>query len=995
MKEHFEHFIYWCDWCDAILIFLDRKKTDIALIALTIILFFAYNSHIVNFINRFLLVDNDFSNVFVDGLIIFFAALLLIIVGIKILRHRYIISFFQFAAGGGLIAAFGYFYYTEKLYFLKDSICGFYYVGYFIIPLLLFLLGSFLSFLISHFCYKNNTHDNILNDDSPKSTLNEDELGYEKIVNKLSKILVNDKHKKSFTIGLVGPWGNGKSSIIEFLINNLKSKAFKQDKKDLITEDYIIIKFQPYLNHNEKDIITDFFESFNAELSKFNGKISNSILEYSKKITDLYDKTNISTFLDGFLSKNLPANKYYETINNCLKEIHKKVIVFVDDLDRLNETEISQVLKLIRNTADFRNTTFVVAMDKAYVLSRLKKTEKILDARFVDKFFQMEVYLPKIDVKILQKAFIKQISDSKEFAYLKSIVFDINTEVEKYFNTEDKNLFHHYISNLRDVKRLANQIVYDYPLIEDNIDFSDFINFTLLKLRFPRIIDILRQQPERLLKFKPSKNLFYLEEKKIQQEDGKEISAKDIFFPDIDDLLQNTDIIDVAAYKNIYAVYDLLINSKDYDVNNRGYFDKALILKTLVTLFGGTEVKTSESIQHKDTFNMLLGQKVNNNILRPIEFISILESSDDYRAGAKYIINENKLEYFFKRLEYFETKNANEYKNLIMILLYIMEEDKMANDNSCWGKINILVQKLLETDRKNKYEAITQWIKENIFDNQNLKLENKIEILAEVYNSNNRWKLKETYLNSKAEEYFTAYINTIENKRWEVNDFSFYKVFHALKFESFQPTLAELYKGFWNESNVELLFAQSLRPFAGLDYNVLNLYEFDKFVFKDIEALASFIESKLGNINDTKAEIQEFISLLRYMRFQRYIKFNFQASELAKQRIQELKKMPHSREETHQQIIFEINNQDLAEHFKQSRVQNSMPYYELYWHEKKYYLLYTIEQDMSPNSLIQDMYHMLQNTEAFSDATITNNSNKGDVVIKCTAGDIKNIFMSD
>lgn len=47
-------------------------------------------------------------------------------------------------------------------------------------------------------------------------------------------------------------------------------------------------------------------------------------------------------------------------------------MVVIDDLDRLEGTELMAVLKLIRITANFKNLIFIVAYDKGFVANALK-----------------------------------------------------------------------------------------------------------------------------------------------------------------------------------------------------------------------------------------------------------------------------------------------------------------------------------------------------------------------------------------------------------------------------------------------------------------------------------------------------------------------------------------------------------------------------------------------------------------------------------------------
>jgi len=60
----------------------------------------------------------------------------------------------------------------------------------------------------------NSENTNEFKNDDPIFKFDDDRLGYLPIIKRLSGILITEKHKKSFSVGLIGPWGNGKSSVI-------------------------------------------------------------------------------------------------------------------------------------------------------------------------------------------------------------------------------------------------------------------------------------------------------------------------------------------------------------------------------------------------------------------------------------------------------------------------------------------------------------------------------------------------------------------------------------------------------------------------------------------------------------------------------------------------------------------------------------------------------------------------------------------------------------
>lgn len=66
-------------------------------------------------------------------------------------------------------------------------------------------------------------------------------------------------------------------------------------------------------------------------------------------------------------------------------------------MDRLGADEIFEVLKLIRNTANFPFIIFIVTFDKTYVINQMGS--KNIPASYLEKIFMADFILPKISLE--------------------------------------------------------------------------------------------------------------------------------------------------------------------------------------------------------------------------------------------------------------------------------------------------------------------------------------------------------------------------------------------------------------------------------------------------------------------------------------------------------------------------------------------------------------------------------------------------------------------
>src|SRR5690606_33391663 len=103
----------------------------------------------------------------------------------------------------------------------------------------------------------------------------------------------------------------------------------------------------------------------------------------------------------------------YEQLHQAIKrEITRhnyKLIIAVEDIDRMDPDEIIHVLRIMRVSGDFSNTVFILPYDKAALLQQLE--QKNLSSSYLEKFIQQEWYLPPIKPEILVRFIIDSMRD--------------------------------------------------------------------------------------------------------------------------------------------------------------------------------------------------------------------------------------------------------------------------------------------------------------------------------------------------------------------------------------------------------------------------------------------------------------------------------------------------------------------------------------------------------------------------------------------------------
>ncbi|WP_198034963.1 P-loop NTPase fold protein [Winogradskyella sp. J14-2] len=800
--------------------------------------------------------------------------------------------------------------------YLKDSFFNIEYIQYVFISLSVvvyfFLVINFfqkLEYLFPTSRFNFNKGDNTYLSDDPVLDEKKDLLSYGPKIKSLTNILLNENFEKSIAIGLVGPWGNGKSSVIEMSQKQLKTIESYHDR--------VVIHFLPYLNHKEEDIINEFFIALSNQISKFNGKLSSQILDYAKKLTDVYKGGNAFNLFEKHVTTidQSSAKELYDNINKRLKEIDKKIIVFVDDLDRLSGKEIIQILKLIRNTADFRNTIFVVAMDKDYVVKRLKAENNISSTRFIDKFFQLEIYLPEIDKNILRKFVYEKLNQS-----VLNSTSDFKSKLERGINHKD-NLFEDYIKNLRDAKRLVNQIIFDYNFLREEINFKDFMNFTYFKLKFPKFMELLNHNRLDFLKLENGQ--YKLKEKPPKNDEKSEKK----YVPTLDNivLLGNTEYNDYS-FLDKYAVSELLSQEEDCLKKLLGIdCDDALLLsKTLAYLFGDQNKKeTFNSIKEAQNFKMLMQQRVFENVLTEREFNLVIHEGDIEKRHEilENLHTQNKFLQLLDRLDYYNTDKHLILSQITLVLfrLYEKRTDYNITDQQLLNRIAVYVERLIQDNDKVNQEQVN-WMKADIFEGNLLSTENKLNILGELWEAkedNNLWHLTEEYISKKTLELFKKYLSKHHNQLWSVTDFSFYKYYHLLKhIDGLKEALNKEIRTFWSKNNIELLCAQSTDTpaFSLSSFQISNTVS---EIFGSIRKYHEFVKNHSKNPSRATKEFLELYELHAITGYVVPIVYNFKNSRLMLDKIKNKVEIPgrgsYDEDANITQLVFKTNSKELIE----------------------------------------------------------------------------------
>ena len=337
--------------------------------------------------------------------------------------------------------------------------------------------------------------------DQPINDKEDDLLGRKTFSEYLGKAIYEHDQKAGLVIGLYGKWGTGKTSVINMTENVIKKLAEKDKNEPLI------IKFAPWSYSDKDDLISLFFQSLRNEIegpikaktSSLSDKekkkikeITKAIDEYRKLFCKLVSVIGVNINLKVALSlklltrllKTIPAwlpdqdlEKAKNKLEEELKKLNKKIIVVIDDIDRLTNPQIRDIFQLVKQVADFPNIVYVLVMDKEVVCSALEKVHNMDGNEYLEKIIQVPFKIPETRKDNLYSILRDRINK----------IINGSVSNEEYYDSVLKNCVEPYVDTVRDINRLMNIFQFKYEVLNKETLPEDLLVVTTLEVLEPKL----------------------------------------------------------------------------------------------------------------------------------------------------------------------------------------------------------------------------------------------------------------------------------------------------------------------------------------------------------------------------------------------------------------------------------------------------------------------------------------------------------------------------
>ncbi|HEY3360259.1 MAG TPA: P-loop NTPase fold protein [Methanosarcina sp.] len=508
---------------------------------------------------------------------------------------------------------------------------------------------------------------------------------------KLAQSIISWNEKESLVLSICGEWGYGKSSVI-----NLMKEWFEIENKEIT-----IFEFNPWIFSGEGDLSKYFFEELAKELSNSktekDEEIAKKLRLYSKLLDLIPEKSGYSfikdsftilslvgigasilietfhfqtvtvsyikniflivsficiaiTFSKDFLNKladyfdssekldNTSVLSLKKDLQNTLKERDKKLLVIIDDIDRLSQSEMRQIFKLVKINTDFPNTIYVLSFDEKVVTCNLSEQIGVSGRDYLNKIVQIIFNVPHVKQHKINEFLLKEIDrilstlpPSKKHYYNEMYYANI-------YNSGFKNFFR----TIRDVKRFSNSLEFNISLMHKEYSMEvnpiDFIAIESIRVFCPDFYYTMKSRKTLFTKVKIDRDDGRKEEIEAILKEVDEKYRNDLnsllfaLFPQMSTIFGNTE----------YGYEVQSIWNKQLRVCSTNYFDAYFTL-----IPGGDEEELSQyeldsilkKIRNMEQFENLLIQYIDNKKINKVLWRLQDYTNDENHMSIEYAEN--------------------------------------------------------------------------------------------------------------------------------------------------------------------------------------------------------------------------------------------------------------------------------------------------------------------------------------------------------------------
>lgn len=340
--------------------------------------------------------------------------------------------------------------------------------------------------------------------------LNRDALDRRPVAERVLGVLARVSPQAGLVVSVEGAWGCGKTSLLAMVEELLRGQPENERPA--------VVHFNPWLIGDRDSLLRQFLACMAkavklADHAKEGKRVAKELKTYSKAFDVLKlipgaepwasivksvveSVGNAGDAVFDYKTPDIEARK--DALARALQKFPQRIIVLVDDIDRLYPAEVYEMVRIIKAVGDLPNVGYVLAWDEKYVSSALEKLNVPYAVAYLDKVVQVRLPVPSL-------SFPQRIEQMNQgLGRLPS------EATQTHFPNGDSRhgeVFHHGLSELmehpRDVVRLFDVVTSIEKDLRGEIHLADIIGLACLMTKAPPVFELLRSVPQAFVGRRP------------------------------------------------------------------------------------------------------------------------------------------------------------------------------------------------------------------------------------------------------------------------------------------------------------------------------------------------------------------------------------------------------------------------------------------------------------------------------------------------------------
>jgi len=331
--------------------------------------------------------------------------------------------------------------------------------------------------------------------DEPISGAVQDRFNRAPFASRIADTIARRPDPSSLVVGIFGPWGDGKTSVLKMMEEELQHH-----------DHVVVLHFNPWHFQSEDQLIRGFFSTLADGLDR---KLNNAKETIGKVLKDYGSLLSIgSVVVSGVVTlrpgdaakgvgeamSNVSLDELRSRIETFLVESKKRVVVLVDDIDRLDRTETHSMFKLVKLSAGFNHTSYVLAFDDEVVASALGERYgaggQQAGHAFLEKIIQVPLHLPPVDAISLRLVAFEGVEAALSMAGIELKSAQVDAFIRHFVDGLEPRL-----TTPRIAKLYTNALMFALPLLKGEVDIMNLMLIEGIRVLHPNLYSTIRDNP--------------------------------------------------------------------------------------------------------------------------------------------------------------------------------------------------------------------------------------------------------------------------------------------------------------------------------------------------------------------------------------------------------------------------------------------------------------------------------------------------------------------